>query len=83
MSDHAKVAGLARLAGALERDGEPGGCSLVFRLETMEGEGFDLTYGGLMEALEFAQAQGALPAWSPHWAARAARRGPCAGDAED
>ncbi|MDR0275590.1 MAG: hypothetical protein LBI48_09685 [Burkholderiaceae bacterium] len=62
---------IARLQGVIENPGEHRACSLVFVLQTKSGQVMHLTYGMLMQALHFAQEQGAMAELSPGWWARA------------
>lgn len=61
---------MAYLAGVIEQDGEPGSCSLIFVLEPEYGQKIHLSYGMLMNAIEFAQDQRIIPPLSAHWWAR-------------
>ncbi len=61
---------IAQLVGVIEHSGEHAACSLVFHLEAEGGQSFTLTYGHVIEALRFAELQGAVPALSAHWWAR-------------
>lgn len=61
---------IARLSGMIYNEGERGACSLVFQLETESGTQIMLSYGKLMEAIRFAQAEGVIPPLSVHWWAR-------------
>lgn len=68
---------IARLVGVIEHEGEPGACSLVFVLETEEGEIEHLTYGTLMEALKFAGERSILPPLSSSWWSRVSEYDGC------
>jgi hypothetical protein len=72
MSHEPKTLPIARLAGVIENPGEYTPCSLVFVLQTGQGQTIHLNYEMLMQTLRFAQEQGVIPALSVQWWAQAA-----------
>lgn len=68
---------IASLSGMIYNEGERGGCSLVFELETESGKKLLLPYGKLMEAIRFAQTEGVIPPLSAHWWARTGKTDGC------
>lgn len=72
MNDEHKTLPIALLAGVIENPGEYTPCSLVFVLETEQGQTINLNYELLMQTLRFAQDQGVIPELSVQWWAQAA-----------
>jgi hypothetical protein len=72
MNEEHKTLPIARLAGVIENLGEPMPCSLVFVLETAQGQTINLNYELLMRTLRFAEQAGVMPELSVHWWAQTA-----------